>query len=85
MCIRDRYTVRASMTGYDTNETTLTVSAPGTIVRDFELAPSAVEDEGGGLSAIAIAGIAAAVIIIIGIAAFALMKRKKSEQPPPAP
>lgn len=79
------YTVRASMTGYDTNETTLTVSAPGTIVRDFELAPSAVEDEGGGLSAIAIAGIAAAVIIIIGIAAFALMKRKKSEQPPPAP
>jgi hypothetical protein len=78
------YTVRASMTDYETNESTLTVSTPGTLVQDFDLTPSA-HGGGGGLSTMAIVGIAAVVIIIAGVAVFVLTKRRKSAQPPPAP
>jgi peptide/nickel transport system substrate-binding protein len=79
------YTVRASMTDYETNESTLTVSTPGMLVRDFELTPSA-HGGGEGLSTMAIVGIAAVVIIIAGVAVvFVLTKRRKSAQPPPAP
>lgn len=77
------YTVRVSITGYESNETTLTISAPGTYVEDFELIPSAdIEDK--GLSTAAIGGIVVVTIVAVAAAAaYALRKRKKEPAPPP--
>lgn len=77
------YSVKASKTGYENNETELAVSTPGTQTLEIELTPETGGGGGGGLSTAVTAGIAAALIlVVVGIAALALMKRKKSGQPP---
>jgi len=71
------YTVRASMTGYESNETQLTVSAAGEHVHDFALVASA--DGGGGISntALIAAGIVI-VVVVVAVAAVMMMRKRKA-------
>jgi hypothetical protein len=78
------YTIRVSMSGYEVNETTLTVPEPETVVQDFELTPLSTDVGGGGLSALAIAGIVAAVLVAAGVVVFVLLNRRKAAEPPDA-
>jgi peptide/nickel transport system substrate-binding protein len=76
--------VNVSKTGYETNETELSISTSGVVTRDFQLTPVSGDGGGGGISTIAMVGIAVAVIAIIaGVAAFILLKRRKTTGPPP--
>ena len=69
------YTVNASSTGYDDNETVLTISTAEVRVQDFNLVASA----GGGAisnSLLISAGIGIAVVVVAVVAAMTLRKRK---------
>jgi len=71
------YTVRASMTGYDSNETELTVSTAGEHVQDFALV--AVAGGGGGISnTVLIAAGIVIVLVVVAIAAVMMLRKRKA-------
>jgi hypothetical protein len=79
------YTVRAQMTGYESNETTLTVTTSLSKTQDFDLTPSG-GGGGGGLSTAAIAAIGAvAALVVVGVLAWVLLNRRKVREPPKEP
>jgi peptide/nickel transport system substrate-binding protein len=79
------YTVRVQMAGYESNETTLTVTTSLSKTQDFDLTPSG-GGGGGGLSTTAIAAIGAvAALVIAGVLAGVLLKRRRAGEPPKEP
>jgi len=79
------YTVRAQMIGYESNETTLTVTTSLSKTQDFDLTPSG-GGGGGGLSTAAIAAIGAvAALVVVGVLAWVLLNRRKVREPPKEP
>jgi hypothetical protein len=73
------------MTGYESNETTLTVTTSLSKTQDFDLTPSG-GGGGGGLSTAAIAAIGAvAALVVVGVLAWVLLNRRKVREPPKEP
>lgn len=71
------YTVNASMAGYNSNETELTVSAAGEHVQDFALVATA--GGGGGISnTLLIAAGVVVVVVVVAIVAAMMMKKRKA-------
>ena len=77
------FDVNASESGYKSNETTLTITAPTVKVLDIELAKIA-PSKGKGLSTAMIAATVAAVVIVAAVAVTWALKKRKPEEPPPA-
>ncbi|MCU0859599.1 MAG: carboxypeptidase regulatory-like domain-containing protein, partial [Thermoplasmata archaeon] len=83
------YTITVTASGYVSNETQVTVVAGATTVADLNLTAEGDDagvDDDGGISSLAMVGIAVAGIAAVGATAFLLMKRKKNggdDMPPP--
>jgi peptide/nickel transport system substrate-binding protein len=74
------YTISASLAGYNTNSTVVSVVADETVTVEIQLE----KEESGGISSTAMAAIAVIAILAIGAVAYTLLKRKKVGPPPPS-
>ena len=72
------YNVNVSKTGYETNTTSVTIVVGQEKLLDIELKPVSGGEGKGGISGMALVGIAVVVIAVVAAVALMLLRRKKA-------